>query len=75
MKWKELIKIATEKGYRFYAHGKKHDIYVNDNGERLIVERHGSQEIRKGLMNALKSKSASNQREGGSTLPLFSKKY
>lgn len=54
MKWKELIKIATEKGYRFYAHGKKHDIYVNDNGERLIVERHGSQEIRKGLMNALK---------------------
>lgn len=54
MKWKELIKIATEKGYRFYVHGKKHDIYVNDNGERLIVERHGSQEIRKGLMNSLK---------------------
>ncbi len=50
----ELIKIATEKGYRFYAHGKKHDIYVNDKGERLIVERHSSQEIRKGLMNALK---------------------
>lgn len=54
MKWKELIKIATDKGYTLYAHGKKHDIYVNDNGERLIVERHGSQEIRKGLMNALK---------------------
>ena len=54
MKWKELIKIATDRGYRFYTHGKKHDIYVNDNGERLIVERHGSQEIRKGLMNSLK---------------------
>lgn len=54
MKWKELIKIATEKGFRLYAHGKKHDIYVNDNGERLIIERHGSQEIRKGLMNNLK---------------------
>lgn len=54
MKWKELIKIATEKGYRLYAHGKKHDIYVNDFGERLIVERHGSQEIRPGLMKALK---------------------
>ncbi|MDE7402028.1 MAG: type II toxin-antitoxin system HicA family toxin, partial [Muribaculaceae bacterium] len=52
--WKELIKIATSKGYRLYAHGKKHDIYVNDKGERLIVERHGSQEIRKGLMNVLK---------------------
>lgn len=22
MKWKELIKIAINKGYRFYAHGK-----------------------------------------------------
>ena len=54
MKWKELIKIATEKGYRLYAHGKKHDIYVNDNGERLIVERHGSQEIITCLMNSLK---------------------
>ncbi|WP_290393383.1 type II toxin-antitoxin system HicA family toxin [uncultured Duncaniella sp.] len=54
MKWKELIKIATEKGYRLYTHGKKHDIYVNDSGERLIVERHGSQEIRPGLMKALK---------------------
>lgn len=54
MKWKELIKIATEKGYRLQSHGKKHDIYINDKGERLIVERHGSQEIRKGLMMALK---------------------
>lgn len=54
MKWKELIRIATAKGYKLYTHGKRHDIYVNNNGERLIVERHGSQEIRKGLMNDLK---------------------
>lgn len=54
MKWNELIKIATAKGYRLYSHGSRHDIYVNDNGERLIVERHGNQEIRKGLMKALK---------------------
>lgn len=54
MKWNEIVRIATEKGYRLHAHGKKHDIYVNDNGERLVVERHGSQEIRPGLMNALK---------------------
>lgn len=54
MKWKELVKIATAKGYRLYSHGKKHDIYVNDNGERLVVERHGSQEIRKGLVNSIK---------------------
>jgi predicted RNA binding protein YcfA (HicA-like mRNA interferase family) len=55
MKWKELIKIAIERGYELKAHGKKHDIYINKaTGERLIVERHGSQEIRKGLMNSLK---------------------
>lgn len=54
MKWKELIKIAIDRGYHLYSHGKKHDIYINDKGERLIVERHGSQEIRSGLMNKLK---------------------
>lgn len=55
MRWNELIKIATAKGYELYSHGKKHDIYVNRaTGERLVVERHGSQEIRKGLMNALR---------------------
>ncbi len=56
MKWKELIKIAIENGYRFHSHGKKHDIYVNESGERIIVERHGSQEIRKGLLNDLRKK-------------------
>lgn len=54
MTWNELIKIATAKGYRLYFHGKKHDIYVNENGERLIIERHGSQEIRNGLMKNIK---------------------
>ena len=57
MKWAELIKIAKEHGYRFVAHGKKHDFYFNDETkEKLIVERHGSQEIRKGLMKDLKKK-------------------
>lgn len=54
MKWNELIKIAIQKGYCLHSHGKKHDIYVNDKGERLIIERHGSQEIRKGMMKDLK---------------------
>jgi predicted RNA binding protein YcfA (HicA-like mRNA interferase family) len=55
MKWKELIKIATERGYELRTHGKKHDIYINKiTGERLIVERHGSQEIRTSLMKYLK---------------------
>ncbi|MCM1141786.1 MAG: type II toxin-antitoxin system HicA family toxin [Muribaculum sp.] len=54
MKWTELIKIAEARGYRLVKHGKKHDIYVNESGERLTVERHGSQEVRTGLMNRLK---------------------
>ena len=54
MKWNELVKIAVAKGYKFYAHGKKHDIYYNAAGERLTVERHGNQEIKKGLMLHLK---------------------
>lgn len=54
MKWTELIKIATEKGYRLVSHGKKHDIYRNERGETLMVERHSSQELRTGLMHRLK---------------------
>ena len=50
MTWNELVKIATERGFRLYSHGANHDIYVNDKGERLIVERYGSQEIRPGLI-------------------------
>jgi hypothetical protein len=57
MKWKELIKIAIEKGYKFDSHCKKHDLYIHEvTGDQLFVERHGSQEIRKGLMHSLKKK-------------------
>lgn len=57
MKWKELIKILQEHGYQFDGHGKKHDRYLNPiTGEIIMVERHGSQEVRKGLMMALKKK-------------------
>lgn len=57
MKWKELIKIAEAHGYRLVKHGKKHDRYYNDaTGDMIMVERHGSQEIRNGLMMALKKR-------------------
>ncbi len=57
MKWKELIKIAEAHGFQFESHGKKHDRYVNPKtGEVIMVERHGSQEVRKGLMLALKKR-------------------
>lgn len=57
MKWNELIKIAEQHGYQFAGHGKKHDRYYNPTtGDTIMVERHGSQEIRKGLMLALKKR-------------------
>lgn len=55
MKWKELIKIAEAHGYEFAGHGKKHDKYYNPTtGDFILIERHGSQEVRKGLMMKLK---------------------
>lgn len=55
MKWKELIKIAEAHGFEFRAHGKKHDRYYNaERGIEIMVERHGSQEVRKGLLQRLK---------------------
>lgn len=57
MKWKELIKIAEAHGYRLVKHGKKHDRYYNaETGDEILVERHGSQEVRKGLMMVLKKR-------------------
>lgn len=56
MKWKELIKIAEAHGYQLVKHGKKHDRHYNpEMGDEILIERHGSQEVRKGLMMVLKS--------------------
>lgn len=55
MKWNELKKIAIENGFKFYKSLKGHDLYINEKTNKIIMlERHGSQEIRKGLMCKLK---------------------
>lgn len=57
MKWKELIKLAEAHGYQFLKHGKKHDRYYNPKtGDEILVERHGSQEVRDGLLKSLKKR-------------------
>ena len=54
MNWNELLKIATANGFEFVRHGKKHDIYRNPTtGQIIQIERHWSQEVRKGLANKL----------------------
>lgn len=48
MKWNELKRQALKHG--FVKHGKEHDEYYNPTtGITLQIERHGSQEERKGL--------------------------
>jgi predicted RNA binding protein YcfA (HicA-like mRNA interferase family) len=55
MKWSEFEKIAREKGWVFLKHGSKHDAYVHPDREDILwIERHSSQEIRKGLYLKLK---------------------
>ena len=55
MNWAELIRIAEEHGYEFKKHGSNHDIYYNkEKRDILVVERHKSQEVKKGLMSKLK---------------------
>lgn len=55
MNWAELIRIAEEHGYEFMKHGGNHDFYYNkEKQDILVVERHKSQEVRKGLMFKLK---------------------
>lgn len=55
MTWRELKRIAEAHGYKLVSHGKKHDKYENpETGSRIQIERHWSQELRNGLLNALK---------------------
>lgn len=55
MNWHELTVKAKEHGFVFVKHGKKHDEYYNPTtGVTIQIERHGSQEVRKGLQARLK---------------------
>ncbi len=55
MKWNELKRQALKHGFKFVKHGKEHDEYCNDTtGVTIQIERHGSQEVRKGLYLRLK---------------------
>lgn len=55
MKWNELVRIAKEHGWIFDKHGSNHDIYKHpDRTDKMIVDRHGSEEIKPGLFKKLK---------------------
>ncbi len=55
MKWNELKRIATKKGWYLYRNGSSHDIYRHKEKQGVIlIGRHGKEEIRKGTFNKLK---------------------
>jgi predicted RNA binding protein YcfA (HicA-like mRNA interferase family) len=55
MKWNELEKIAKKKGWYLLRHGKRHDIYAHpEKNYQIEIERHGSTEVKKGLLEKLK---------------------
>lgn len=55
MNWNELKKKALKAGFVFVKHGARHDEYYNPKTNKTIqLERHWSQEVRKGLASKLK---------------------
>jgi predicted RNA binding protein YcfA (HicA-like mRNA interferase family) len=55
MKWNELKRIAIAHGFVFNRNRGNHDEYINrETGQRILIERHWSQEVRTGLLNSLK---------------------
>ena len=55
MKWNELKRIAIAHGFQFYKGLKGHDLYINrETKKTIMLERHWSQEVRKGLVNKLR---------------------
>jgi predicted RNA binding protein YcfA (HicA-like mRNA interferase family) len=56
MKWSELRKKAEKNGWFLHRHGSKHDIYLHpDKDYPIQIERHDSQEVKRGLYNKLKN--------------------
>lgn len=55
MKWNELKKIAIKKGWYLERNGGSHDLYIHkDKPYKIIIGRHGKEEISKGTYYKLK---------------------
>lgn len=55
MKWSELKRKATKKGWFLIRNGKEHDIFGHpDKDFEIQIPRHDSHEVKTGLYNKLK---------------------
>ena len=55
MKWSEIEKKATEKGWYLLRNGKEHDIYAHpEKNYQIQIARHKSKEVVNGTFQRLK---------------------
>ena len=53
MTWGELRRIAKERGARLVRNGSRHDKWQTVDGKVFYLERHWSQEARKGITKSI----------------------
>ena len=55
MKWSELRRKATQRGWYLVRNGREHDIYAhNEKDYEIQISRHNSEEVKTGLYHKLK---------------------
>ncbi|MBQ7723083.1 MAG: type II toxin-antitoxin system HicA family toxin [Selenomonadaceae bacterium] len=53
MKYSELIRILLEHGCKFHHHASNHDIWINLDGKKFPVPRHGAKEVSTPTLNSI----------------------
>ena len=53
MKYSELILLLIEHGSEFHHHASGHDIWINPDGKKFPVPRHGAKEVSTPTLNAI----------------------
>ena len=53
MKYSELMMLLLEHGCEFHHHASRHDIWINPNGKKFPVPRHGAKEVSTPTLNSI----------------------
>ncbi|MBI2898449.1 MAG: type II toxin-antitoxin system HicA family toxin [Deltaproteobacteria bacterium] len=49
----ELVRLLTEAGFQLREHRKRHDLYEDATGRRIMIPRHWKQEMGTGLFHKI----------------------
>ncbi len=53
MRTAELVKLLKKNGCRFLKHLANHDMYESPSGNKILVGRHGREEVATGTLNRI----------------------